>query len=585
MSKEYTVKQWQSLIRQGMKFQESYGDSKNWERYKKYYRQQFKSNVVPVNIVFAMLRSLVPQVYFRNPKIVVTPTRPGLLPELNARVIQRVDNWIIREIGIKNQYKKMIQDAFLCGTASGILGYDSEFGFDTAQAENSSLTLSSYSDSGDKIEYNSNVSPGMPWFLRARPEDVIYPWGCTGADSARWFALRIMRPLEDVKKDSKYSNTKNLKGSFIPTITTADGDKQLYNPNDGASHENTTEWVELFECHDVATGKVYVLTMQEGLDKFLRSDVDEMQIDGLGIETITFNPDSDYVYGVPDAKIIEPQMLELIDIRTQSQKHRRINILKTLVRKGVMTQADMQKVLSSDVGAFAEVESEGVLSDNILNLNPGVSGILQDLIQQGVIAKEDANEIVGVPRTAQGAYQGKTHISASETNRVASSFGIRLDERRDIISDSILRVIRRVNQIIFTRWTSERVTDIIGPDGAKWWIKYTGPQVRDEYAITIELEDSAPLDTETKIGQATRVAEVWSKLNAGAIAQGQPVPPEIQRMLFSPFSDVNLDKLMAQTMNSIMQEGMAGSSSANPASLQQASQMMSQPGRSRAMGV
>ena len=580
MAKEYTVSQWQSLIRQGMKFQESYGDSKNWDRYKKYYRQQFKSNVIPVNLIFSMLRSLVPQVYFRNPKVVVTPTRPGLLPELNARVIQRVDNWIIREIGMKGQYKRMIQDAFLCGTASGILGYDSEFGFDTKQAGDQSLTLSSFNDKGDKIEYNSNVAPGMPWFLRARPEDIIYPWGCTGPDNARWYAQRVMRPLEDIKQDSKYSNTKELKGSFIPTITTADGVKQLYNSNGGTSKEQTVEWVELFETHDLATGKVYVLTMQEGQSKFLRSDTDEMQIDGLGIETINFNPDSDYIYGIPDAKIIEPQMLELIDIRTQAQKHRRIDLLKGLIRKGAISPADLQKILSSDVGAFAEVETVGSLGDVIQNLNPGVSGILQDLMAQGSIAKEEANEIVGVPRTAQGAYQGKTHISASETDKVASSFGIRLDERRDIISDSTLRVIRRINQIIFTRWTLDRVTDIIGPDGAKWWIKYTGPQVRDEYNISIELEDARPLDSETKIGQATQVAEVWAKLNAGKIQQGMPVPPEIQHMLFSPFPDVNLDKLMVQTMQQIGMPGQSPGQAINP---QQAAMMMAQQGGRGAM--
>ena len=579
-TKEYSVKQWQSLIRQGLKFQEAYGDAKNWERYKKYYRQQFKSNVVPVNLVFATLRSLVPQVYFRNPRIVVTPTRPGLLPELNARVIQRVDNWIIREIGIKQQYKRMIQDAFLCGTASGILGYDSEFGFDTEAAEGQSLTLSSFNDKGEKIEYNANVNPGMPWFLRARPEDVIYPWGCTGPDNARWYTQRVMRPLEDIKQDSKYSNTRDLKGAFIPTITTAEGTKQLFNPADGTSSHQTVEWVELFECHDLATGKVYVMTMQEGQDKFLRSDTDEMQIDGLGIETLNFNPDSDYVYGVPDAKILEPQMLELIDIRTQAQKHRRIDVLKSIVRKGVFTKDEMLKLLSSDVGPFAEVESEGALADNIMNLNPGVSGILADLIQQGIVAKEDANEIVGVPRTAQGAYQGKTHISASETDKVAASFGIRLDERRDIVSDSILRVVRRINQIIFTRWTLERVTDIIGPDGAKWWIKYTGPQVRDEYNISIELEDARPLDSETKIGQASQIAEVWAKLNAGAIAAGAPVPPEIQHMLFSPFPDVNLDKLMVQTMQNI---GMPGQTPGMAVAPGQAAMMMGQGGRGAAM--
>ena len=563
------LKSWQEKIKDGQRFQIKFADSNQWGRYKDYYRHKgFGKGVLPVNLMFSILRSMVPQVYFRNPRVTVTARRPGLEAELNARIVQKIDNWLLTELCAKRQFKMMVQDNFFCGIGAGFSGYDSAFGFDQSKTDPTGrFTMTQFDKKGNAIEFNANVNPGMPWFLRSRPEDVIFPWGSTDRDSLEWVAMRFFRQVEDVKKDPKYSNTEDISGTFAPKRSTPEGGV-IVDINEYNRSEPNIQWVELWQVHNLRDGKVKVLTMDH--PKFLRDDPDNMQIDGLPVDTICFNADADYIYGVPDARIIEPQLLELNDIRTQAMRHRRINILKTLVKKGVMTEEAITKLTDEDVQAIIEIDVGDAqdIHSVVAPISPGVAGILQDLIAQGEVVRGDVRETVGFSRTATGEFQGKTHVSAEETSKVFQSMNIRLDERRDQLADLVERVVRRWNQIIFTHWTAERIADVIGPDGAKYWLKFTGPQIKDEYDTSVSAEEGPVMDAETKKRLGIEASQVWAQLNAGAIKMGAPVPAEIQRLIFSQFDSTGLDidRLLAQTqaMGQAMQQQQASQMGGSP---------------------
>lgn len=548
--KEPDVKMWQERIMAGLKFQSDFGCSGDWGTYKELYRQRKDTrSYVMVNTMFQLLRSMVPQVYFRNPRVTATARKPGLQAELNARIVQKLDNWLLSELATKRQFKKMVEDNFFCGTSTGFIGYDSMYGFDSQDTDaTGQYTLTQFDKSGNKIEFNARVNPGMPWFLRARPEDVIFPSGCTDKESAEWVALRLFRKLDDLKKDTKYANTKDLSSKSSPLRTTAEGVSSV-DIREYQQIDEGNQWVELWEIHDLRTGKIKVITLD--CSKFLRDDPDEMQIEGLPIENLTFNPDPDYIYGVPDARIIYPQFLELNDIRSQAQKHRRVNLIRAIVNEDALSQEEIQKFTSDKVQAVirAKMGATTDIRNVIASVSPGVSGILQDLNMQGEVARGDIRETVGFSRNASGEYQGKTHISAEETKQVFKSLNIRLDERRDQMADLLTGVVRKWNQLIFTHWSQEKIIDIIGPDGAKWWIKYKGTEIKDEYNMYVEAEEGAPMDKGSKLEAAMEAARVWAELNQGAIKNGMSVPPELQRLIFNQFEETGLDvdKLVAQT--------------------------------------
>lgn len=543
------IQQWKDMIQDGQRFQQNFACANEWARYKQYYRHKaFAEGSMPVNIMFSILRALVPQVYYRNPRVTITPRKPGLEAELNARLVEKIDNWLLKELSVKREFKKLIADTYFCGISAGVIGYDSAYGYDPKLTVGEGFTMSQFDASGNRIEFNSTVNPGMPWFLRARPEDIIYPWGATDLESLPWFALRVFRGVNDLKKDKKYSNTADLTGTYTRKRNQPDGGTVDDEESSDGGKTVDSQWVELWEVHDARTGKVFALTMDHA--KYLRNEQDELQIEGLPIEGITFNPDPDYIYGVPDARIIEPQLLELNDIRTQAMRHRRINVLKGFIRKSALSDKDIERLTNGEVQALLEVDSDTQnLSDIYAPINPSVSGILSDLAAQAEQVMGDIRETVGFSRNAQGQYQGKSHVSATETDRVFQSLNIRLDERRDSMAELVGRTVRKWNQIIFSQWSQERVASITGPDGAQWWLKFTGAQLLDEYDMNVVASEGAMMDSETKKRLGMDAAEVWAKLNAGQIAQGAPVPPEIQRLIFTQFEDTGLDidKLVAQS--------------------------------------
>lgn len=574
MAKELSVKDWQERIKLGQRFQMEFADSKSWNRYRNYYRHRFQQpkGIIPVNLYYPLLRSIVPQVTFRNPSITITPRKPGLEYEIFARILQSIDQWLLKELVIKNQLRYLVQDNFFCGIGNGIFGYDSLFGA-SPEVSLTGATFTQTDASGHPIEFNQNARQGMPWFLRARPEDVIWPYGASGKDSSEWFALRVFRPLSDIKADSKYKNTNGLQGTHQKMRTGPEG--QEYNDVDATAptNEYNEQYVELWEVHDARTGNVYVTVMDH--DKFLRADEDIAQIDGLGSETLTFNSDSDYIYGIPDGRIIEAQQLELNEIRTQAMKHRRLDLIKLLVKKGVIAEEEIQKMTDETVASVIEAASvDGrSIKDAVQALNFGASGIMQDMAFAGELVRQDVREMVGFSRTAQGEFQGKTHVSAAETNQVMRALNIRLDERREMVADLLTNVIRKFNQMIFKNWSNKDVAKIVGPDGAQYWIEFSGTEIKGEYDMQVSPEEGLNLDTPTKFDMGVRAAEVWAKLNAGAIAQGQPVPAEIQRLIFNPFTSLGLDidRLLAQTAPTPAQSqlGQAGTSRQTPASIDQ----------------
>jgi len=555
-------KLWQDRIFNGLRYQQKVGRGQEWARYKAYYRHEFAANTLPLNLVFSVLRSMTPQIILRNPKITCTPRKTGPLAELNCRIVQKIDNWLIRELMMKREIKRLVNDCFFAGTATGFTGYDSMFGLNSDMLDaKGEYTLSQFNRKGDRIEVNTGVMPGMPWFLRARPEDVIFPWGCTGIESADWIAMRIFRRVVDLQADKKYSNTKDLVGEIIPVRTYPEGGRLTdWKEATNFSPDPQARWVELWQVHDARSGKVLAFTMQNE-NTLLRKDNDDMQVNGLPAETLTFNPDPDYIYGIPDARIIEPQLLEMMDIRTQSMKHRQVNIIKSLIKKGALDAEQKQKLKSGDIGAFVEVETEMGLRDSVVPLNPGVGGILEELTGMGNVVQGDVREMVGFSRILQGEYQGKTHVTSAETQAVMASANIRLDERRDAIVDLLTRVISKFNAYIFKYWTRDRVESIVGPDGAQYWVKYSGKEIADEYDIIIEPEEGTNLDTTTKRQEYMEAAQAWAQMNQPMIEAGAPIPDEIQRVMFNQFDDLGLDidKLLAQTRagNQMAQQKMA----------------------------
>ena len=504
-TKTKSLETWKSEIRLGVKYRTIFGRAKDWITYKNQYRGFWDKSIVPVNIIYSIGRALIPQVYFRNPRINVTAMKPGYT--MHARVVERLDNYFIRELGLKDELKSMILDCYLCGRGPGILGYDTEYGFNPSfmSDEYEDSTLTSFGKKGVKIEYNVNVKPGMPWFLRCNPEDFIVPWGTRKWQEAQWYAFRKMRKLSDIKEDPKYSNTSSLKapyGNKLESNTDSKPEGQFR----FSEEDSKNEWVELWEIHDQRTGRVFVISLDH--DKWLRDDYDYLQIEGLNARVLGFNEDPDFFWWTPDARLIEVQQAEMNDVRTMAKKHRRVALLKVLYDKGMLKKDELTKLLDEDPKAAVAIDA-GPQGDVRKAVALFQSHVPPDLTLAAREIREDVREVVGFSRNQMGAFEAPSgRRTAHEAEIVRAASMIRIDERRDVMADLLSDVMRGINQIVFTNWGAERVIDIVGDDGARYWIRFTGKEIRGEFNYKISPEETIPEDKRTRKAEALEFIEI-----------------------------------------------------------------------------
>lgn len=500
-----SLKQWQDAIREGIRYRMLYGRSKEWTEYKSMYRGHWKQNVIPVNIIYALGRSLIPQVYFRNPRINVSPAKPGFAP--HAMVVDRIDNYLLRELGVKRELKSQVLDCYLMGRGPGIIGYDSEYGFSKKFMGDEAFgdaSLTGFDKKGQKIEYSDFVKPGMPWFMRCSPTDFIVPWGSAKWEDAPWFAFRKMRMLDDIKADPKYKNKSNLKAAFKSKLdTTTDTSPEAYNTPQ--EKEGTGAWVELWQVHDKKSGHVFGITLDH--QEYLRDEEDLLQTENLPSYSLGFNEDPDYYWWAPDARMIKEQQAELNDVRTMAKAHRKVALVKMIVDSTIKDD-ELVKLLDGDPKAAVKIDA-GTTGDIRKSVAFLTSHVPPDLITAAAEIREDVREIIGFSRNQMGAFESPGgRRTAYETEVVRAASMIRIDERRDVMTDHLEKIVRHFNQLIFANWGAQRVIDIVGPDGVKYWVKVTGRELKGEFNYKINPEEAIPENAMTRKKEAMEFMQV-----------------------------------------------------------------------------
>lgn len=504
INKEDFAKKWESRVELGIKFRDWQANSSKWDDYRDMYRGEWGTDEPVLNLMYSTYKTILPRTYFRTPTVTVTPRRPEYA--LHARVVEAVDNWLLRELKVKKQMKRAIHDSWHCGTGIIKLGFDSEFGYIPEQAvdqDSASITQIGRGKGIGKIEYKSFIKPGLPWALRVRPEDIVIPYGYDDPDSLPWVCHIVWRPLEDVQEDIKYdkSKTKLLKGGYVPNSGIIKDSKK---PSQFA-YKDETDYACLFEIRDAKTNRMYVIS--EGY--VLLDKPDPLQIEGLPTEFLILNEDPVFFWGIPEAKYVEPQQYELNDIKKTAARNRKYNILKFLYAQGSITKEALDLLMSDnfeDIGAGIPVNAEAIASA-IMPLIP--HNLTADLEKDKQMIISDNRETIGISRNASGEYIPMTSKTATEAQIVQQGSDIRIDERRDAVADLLVNIVSKFNQFIFKFWTTERVVEITGMTGAREWIKYTGDQLKGEYFLSIDPDSGVPVSRRLRYEQANKLVEFY----------------------------------------------------------------------------
>lgn len=521
---------WSDQIRAGVKFRERYAYEQSWPRWRKYYRGEWTSGVLPKNVFFPMLRSVVPRVYFRNPQVSIRPAIPGFINMAFAQVTHRMMNKMIVQSGLKKEMKQIVHDTFLTGAGFMKLGYGAQY----TPAPKESLEEAPIGKSGEAFEYDSKIIAGMPWGKRAQAGTIVMPDGTYRMDGARWIANHIRRPKDDLLRDTRFKNVEGIVG------TSYRGSPDEHAPN----VEHTIEMVDLFEVRDRKFRKAFIFAptggarspgSAQGGRELMMVDNDPLQERGFPFKQVTFNEDDEVCWGVPHAQILEPQQLEANEIRTQTMHHRRVALVKMLLERGAMTEDEKAKLLSEDAAAIVEVEGNPDRVAKPLQ----ISYIPNDLIQAESLNSQDVRETLGFSRNEFGEFQSRRgDTSAEEARNVHASSEIRVDDMRDAMADLLEEVVREWMEIIFDFWTESQLIDVVGPGGVPVWVRVNPQELRSgRYKVHIDPDSPATMSAQDRENLAI---QRYQLLSANPIID----PVMLTKYLINEMGGVELDDLM-----------------------------------------
>ncbi len=509
-----TVDDWLEQLRLAKAYQAEDGRLERWKQNAEYYDNIYPEGVLAVNLVFSIGRSLVPQLYFKTPTMLNIPRKPGRGRQ--AKILEAIDSWLIPHLGMKQQLKLGILDAYRTNIAVFKFGYHSigtalpslapeptpgllgpmraaladyldrvspalgEFVRpDQEEEEDEAAALKRYS-------YHDWIRPNAPWMLRVDPKDFLVPWRSRDIHEAPWCAFRFVRPLDDVKADPVYAHTASLQPNVkmslpVSGAVRSPNDQGVILPSDKGPQQ-AVPMVEGFEIWDKRTGKL--TTVAEGHDRFLRQQEHGWKIDGLPVEILQFNPNGDDFWGKSDVDQIKLLVQEYNETRTVELMHKKSAVLKFLVHQDAIDDTELDKATK---GLIAFIKTKLPPVGNVMPLSMNMS---RDLYAMSDVSRKDISEVIGYSRNQVGEYDADRR-TAREAMIVQQALQLRADERRDQVADVLAAAFqRKIHPTIFQFWDTPRVIEVTALGG---WVEYTGTEIQGDYEVKTVADSVVPL--------------------------------------------------------------------------------------------
>ena len=557
--KELKLEEWLVELEDGLEFRRRYGIEDKWSDFEGLFYNVDKSSDIPgPNIIQAHGDALLSNLTVPNPYITLESAHVGMSDKV--KILERIDNNLIYDIGMQEEIEDALIHAYIWGVGFLKVGYDSEFGWDQQLASlvdiNKETAFSQFDKKGRRIEFNSLIRPGMPWVTSVLPHDMIFPYGTRSINRTSWATHRVVRHIEDVKADPKYSNTRDLRPvmsmeDFVNSYRTT---RKLYRLGETVGYSMAKnarvdkDYVELFEIHDTRTGRLIVIA--SGHTKFLRNDVDALQFEGqVPFVDMAYTPRARSIWTTPDAKYMYSDQCELSDIALQSQKQRRLSVLKFLFLKGAIQENDLETLLSADVGPAVGIEQGAApsLRDAVIPWTPVNNNVM--LQNDAEYIRRNSRERLGISRNQAGEYEGGRK-TATEVREVGQAADTRFSRRMlKGPARAYEKVIRILNECIFEFWTYPRWIELDGEV-----VSYTGRDLRGEYRYKAKFSSEPYPSRQARIGEAL---QLYSMLSQDPLIN----QIELRKALSNAYNDVKLDKIFEVNQNAglpIQMPGMPG---------------------------
>jgi len=526
---------WEDEIRNALKWRQQYSHEERWPLFMEYYNHEYEDPTLPHFNLFHMLgNTLVPSLIFQRPGVLNTPRRPDI--GAWAQFYDSVDGYLIDSMDVVDISERSVINSFLKNTSAVSIGYDfGTIGDEIEGRANAEGIMSVFK--GVPGTVNRTRKQKLPWLDLVPSQRFLVAAGTKSMTNCRWFAKLIVVPVRLLKGERSLTNVKE---SHMPTEVKRHENKLW---DIGVHGGETKGYIAYWEIHD-AENKTWCWLSTDGGYIYKPHD-DPLQVWGLPVEVLIFNRQADSIWGASDACYIESQMLESNEMRQFGRMQRKIALLKILYDSEAISQEQMDAFLTGAPGFGLPINRSGQdkLKDVIEIIQPHVQ--IEYLSAQKDILN-DAQLISGHGPNQHGNFAPGRHTKY-ETQVVEGANTLRLSRRRAKMGEMIEHHLFRANILISRNWTQKEVQQVVGLDGALYWVEANPSQMQnleDGLTTKVNVESMAPVSRERKKGEAMELI----KLLGGFTEAGVNPLPLIQQLL-SAFEWVDVRQVLPQMEN------------------------------------
>ena len=510
----------------------------------------YKDQVVD-NMVFSNIRTIMPSINFRNPKIFTKPLKKphrvegGVFDTISASVLLEITlNYYFRELEIKRQVDKCLLDALLGPWGVIQLGY-------TAEIEK----IETKGEGVEEIEINEVIKSDMPFAVRRSPMDFRVDASAKDShlEDAEWIAFRWIKRLEDVKKNPRYNNTAKLKSNFVVKTDFGDAGAESNESVPDMAKKGNEDFMRV-EGWDIWNKRNRrLITLVKGHDRLLQDTDWPIEFDGFPVEILYFNENPDEIFPVADTDIYLAAQDELNRIRSLQLTHiRNVSSRKYIGRENAFMDNELDKITMGGDGAIAMTSSNPV--DSLVPLKD--ANVSQDLYIAINQLKQSIPEILGLPLGSSRKFD-----TATEPALLAQSASTRVAERTGILEDFYKRISRKVAQILqqtldgrtvslseeefsdAQQFASDKLEKIVGEGNTVLlpWLKVDKEDIKGEYEFTVEVGSTRPFNQEVR----KRDIQELTQLIGSSQALAQLVEPlESLRRILDAYEITDPERLL-----------------------------------------
>ena len=477
-SEKKEVESWLRTISKAEQTRDEEGKKAGWQRFINEYKNewgflqgQVSIPIIPINLIYAYVKTEIARLYFRDPWITVNPKR---MEDIGAsQIAEQIINYTWGELNLKNEIKKCLLEAILVGHSYIKVGYAAEFGTVESQPKPEQPRGPGRPPKAEKvaeIETSEYIKSENVFAYHVPYKDIVFDPSATfpATHNARWMAHKITKPLRAIKESGIYDHTEDLKAS-----SKSDDENQPYDTsgNNTEKLRHDVNSITLWEIYDL--DNMRICTVSPGCKYYLNEiKYPEHLSGGFPLSMLAFNPVPGEVYPLSDVAAQEGLSIEMTKIVAIWINHLKRHNRQIVIEPDLFTDAEKDKFKDGIDGAI--ITANGPIADKYYI--PQYPPVQSDSYQiYNEIYK--LHQIVSGQTPADQGGQAKVPTRTLGELRLQMMGGhARADEKVDVLEDFIAEIARKLLGIMQKRYDLPKIARIVGPRSIQQKVQKSLPQ-------------------------------------------------------------------------------------------------------------